>query len=252
MLITGVTFDLWQTLLIDNPELGRARMKVRLDGAMEALKEAGEEFPEDHIFDAYRQCYRTCHDIREQERDVAFMEQIGIFIRQIDHGLAERLHDGVVTRIAAIYADSLFSYPPPLHPDAMSVLRSQKEKGYRLGLISNTGMTPGVTFRAYMDHIGILGYFDILTFSDEVLLAKPSRQMFLETAHKLGVPPEQVVHVGDHLVNDVLGAKRAGMKTVWIETYNEGRPEADVQADVTVPSLAEVASAIEGLAPAGH
>ena len=35
--ITAVTFDLWQTLLLDNRELGRARAQVRLEGTQEAL-----------------------------------------------------------------------------------------------------------------------------------------------------------------------------------------------------------------------
>jgi len=246
--INGVTFDLWQTLLMDNSELGRARMKVRLDGAIEALREVGEEFSQDLVREAYRQCYRTCHDIRAQERDVTFTEQIEIFIRHIDPGLLDRLQGSVVKRIATIYADSFFVYPPTPHADAVRVLRSVKEKGYRIGLISNTGMTPGVTFRVYMEQIGILGYFDALTFSDEVRLAKPSREMFLQTAQSLGVSPGQVVHVGDHLLNDVLGARQVGMKTIWIETYDERRAQVEVQPDLTVPSLGQVGSAIESLA----
>ena len=250
MPISGVTFDLWQTLLMDNRELGLARMEVRIDGAIEALKDAGEEFPEDHVREAYRQCYRTCHDIRDEERDVAFMEQIEIFIRHIDQGLMERLPEQVVERIATVYADSLFAYPPPPHTDAVSVLSRVKEKGYRIGLISNTGMTPGVTFRKYMEQVGILEYFDTLTFSDEERLAKPSRKLFLQAIHALGVPPEEVVHVGDHLLNDVLGAQLVGMKTIWIETHDERRTPVDVQPDATVPSLGQVDTAIERLAQA--
>ena len=250
MPISAVTFDLWQTLILDNRELGRARMKVRIDGAREALRDAGEEFSEDHVIEAYRKCYRTCHDIRAQERDVTFIEQIEVFIRHIDGGLVERLQDEVVTRIATTYADSLFSYPPPPHPDAASVLRDLKEEGYRVGLISNTGMTPGTTFRKYMDQIGILGYFDVLAFSDEMQLAKPSGEMFLQHVQALGVLPEKVVHVGDHLLNDVLGASRVGMRTIWIETHEEGRPQVDVQPDVTVVSLGQVGAAIESLVQA--
>ena len=246
--ISAVTFDLWQTLLIDNRELGNARAQIRLDGARQALHDAGEEFSEEEVRQAYRGCYRVCHDIRSQERDVSFMEQIEIFIGQIDHGLMERLQGDVVQQIATVYADSFFSYPPPLHPDAVGVLRGVKERGYRMGLISNTGMTPGATFRVYMEQTGILGYFDVLTCSDEVRLAKPSREIFLRTVRALGTSPEQVVHVGDHLLNDVLGASNAGMKTIWIETYDDRRQEVDVQADVTVSSLGEVGPAIEGLA----
>ena len=248
MPIKGVTFDLWQTLLMDNQELGRARMRVRLEGALEALREAGEEFSEDQVLEAYRRCYRTCHDIRAQRRDVTFMEQIEIFVRHIDCGLMDRLQDGAVERIATTYADSLFSYPPPPHPDAVSVLSGVKAKGYLVALISNTGMTPGVTFRAYMKQIGILRYFDALTFSDEVRLAKPSREIFLQTIQSLGIPPEQTVHVGDHMLNDVVGARQAGLRTIWIDWEEEARQEVDVQPDATVTSLGQVSAAIEGVA----
>lgn len=248
MPLNGVTFDLWQTLLMDNPELGRARAQVRLDGAIEALLTAGEEYSIDHVREAYRQCYRTCHAIRDDDRDVSFREQIEIFIGHIDEGLLGRLPDPVVDRIATIYADSLFHHPPPVHKDACAVLGRVKELGYRVGLISNTGMTPGVTFRQYMEQLGMLGFFDALVFSDEVKLAKPSIEMFHRTTEALGLPVEQVVHVGDHLFNDVHGARLAGMKTIWIETHDERRKQVDVTPDVTVASLGDVDRAIEGLA----
>ena len=247
MAIKAVTFDLWQTLLIDNPQLGKARMKIRLDGALEALKEVGEGFSEDQIVEAYRQCYHTCHEIRAGERDVAFEEQIAIFLRHIDQGLNDRLGAGTIARITTAYADSLYSHPPPPHPKAANVLSGVKEKGYLVGLISNTGMTPGVTFRDYMEQVGILQYFDILTFSDEVCLAKPSKEIFLRTLRSLDILPGEAVHIGDHYKNDVVGAGRTGMKTIWINR-DGARPDDDRQPDATVTSLGQVSAAIEGLA----
>ena len=247
MPINGVTFDLSQTLLMDNRELGLARMQVRIDSALDALRRVAEEFSEERVREAYRECYRTCHDIRAQERDVSFKEQIDIFIGHIDSGLAGRLPATAVTQIASIYADSLFCHPPLRHADAASVLSTVRDKGHRLGLISNTGMTPGVTFRAYMEQLGILAYFDTLTFSDEVGLAKPSEVLFFQTVQALGVPPEEVVHVGDDLQNDVLGARQSGMKTIWIETYDDRRPQVDVRPDVTVSDLGQVPTAIDTL-----
>lgn len=252
MPISCVTFDLWQTLLLDNRELGLARTEVRLEGALEALREAGEPFTKERVREAYRQCYRTCHDVRSQERDVSFREQIEIFIGHIDGGLMGRLPGGSVERITSTYADSLFHHPPPPHPDTASVLRGVKELGYRIGLISNTGMTPGYTFREYMERLDILGYFDTLTFSDEVRLAKPGRDIFSRTAEALGAPMEQVVHVGDHLTNDVFGAHQVGMKTIWIETAGERLSEVDVVPDATVPSLGGVPEAVGKLARACH
>ena len=252
MPIKGVTFDLWQTLLVDNQKLSIGRVRVRIDGTRETLGQAGEEFSETQLRKAYQNCYRTCHDIRARGRDISFRKQIEIFIRHIDPQLIERLEEKVITRISAIYADAFFCFPPPPHDGAVSLLRGVKGKGYHLGLISNTGMTPGVTFRAYMEQTGILGFFDVLTFSDEVQIAKPSGEIFLRTTRALGVSPEESIHVGDHLLHDVSGAKQAGMKAIWLETHDDRRPQVDVQPDATVTSLDEVGAAIDGLALASR
>ena len=246
MPVNGVTFDLWQTLILDRPELGWGRMKARIDGTIEALEKTGVSFAQDKVSEAYRQCARTCQEIRAKAQDVSFMEQIECFIQCIDPNLTDQLERWVVSRITDVYADSLFSNPPPVHPDAAAVLKSVKDIGYKLGLISNTGMTPGFTFRQYMEQVGILGYFDALTFSDEVRLAKPSTEMFLQTARELGVPPGEVVHIGDDPRNDVAGARNAGMKTIWVTTETD----LEVRPDLTVKSLGQVTSAIESLASA--
>ena len=248
--ITAVTFDLWQTLLLDNRELGRARTQVRLDGAQAALRKAGLEYDLDHIRDAYRACYRHCHRVRAQDLDLSFREQVEVFIENIGAGLVDRLDEETKLEILRAYADSFFVHPPVPHVDAVGVLRDVKSMGLRIGLISNTGMTPGVTFRSYLEQQGMLEYFDTLTFSDEVKLAKPSLEIFQMTLSSLGAAPEQAVHVGDHVTNDVVGAKRCGLKTVWITGFYEREDPSDPESepDATVDGLGMVASAIARLA----
>ena len=248
--ITAVTFDLWQTLLLDNRELGRARAQVRLDGAQAALKKVGQEYDIDHIRDAYRACYRHCHGVRDLGLDLSFREQVEVFIENIAPGLLERLDEETIKEILDAYADSFFVHPPVPHVDSVNVLRDVKAMGLRIGLISNTGMTPGVTFRSYLDQQGMLGYFDTLTFSDEVKLAKPSPQIFEITLRSLGAAPEQAVHVGDHVANDVVGANRCGLKTVWITGFYEREDplDPDSEPDATVEQLGMVVPAIARLA----
>ncbi len=247
--ITTVTFDLWQTLLLDNPERGRARAQVRLEGAQAALARFGETYDLELIREAYRACYRRCHQIRKQLLDVSFREQVEIFINNISPGLVGRLDEGTVLDIVRVYADAFQVHPPVRHSDAISVLRDLKAMGFRIGLISNTGMTPGATFRTFLDQQGMLDYFDALTFSDEVKLAKPSNEIFLMTLHSLGASPAQAVHVGDHVQNDVVGAKQCGLKTVWITGFSEREnpSDPDSEPDAAVPGLGMVVPAIADL-----
>ncbi len=121
--------------------------------------------------------------------------------------------------------------------------------GLKIGLISNTGMTPGTAFRRFLDQHKLLHFFDTLTFSDEVKLAKPSDQIFRVTVDSLDTTPEQTVHVGDHVINDVQGAKQVGMRTVWIEGFYEREDPTDpkTEPDIAVPDLGEVVPAVEKL-----
>ena len=251
--ITAVTFDLWQTLLLDNRDLGQARTLIRLEGAQNAIASFGESYNLNHIREAYRACYRECRRIREEYLDVSFRGQVEIFINNIDNGLVERLDEETILEVVRTYADSFWVHPPVPHTDAQAVLRDVKDMGLGIGLISNTGMTPGETFRQYMDQQGLLKYFDVLTFSDEVKISKPAEEIFHMTLSSLGATPTQTVHVGDHVKNDVVGANRCGLKTVWITGFyeNEDPSDPDTQPDETVDSLGQVAQAIARLTGSG-
>ena len=60
----------------------------------------------------------------------------------------------------------------------------------------------------------------------------------------------QAIHVGDHTLNDVAGAKRCGIKTVWIEGFYErpDSPDPMTVPDIAVPGLGLAAEAIRQLA----
>lgn len=247
--LTAVTFDLWQTLLIDNRELGLRRSEARLVGIGRVLAECREKFDAEHISEAYWDCYRRCVAIRENLLDVSFDEQIAIFVENISSGLGDRLSADALAEIARVYADSFLDYAPPAHADAVHVLQSVHDMGLRIGLISNTGMTPGTTFRTYLANTGMLDYFNTLTFSDEVKLSKPAEEIFLMTLRSLDTRPNQTVHVGDSIRNDVAGARKCGLKTVWITGFSEREDPTDpaTEPDETVDSLGAVVPAIKRL-----
>ena len=248
--ITTVTFDLWQTLLLDKQDLGQARALVRLEGARSALAKIGKQFDLEQIRHAYQSCFQQCEKLRRRGLDVAFREQVSIFVNHIEPSLAGRLDPDVMDEISRSYSDSFLVHPPPAHADAVQVLQGVKDMDLKMGLISNTGMTPGFTFRSYMEEQGMLSYFHTLTFSDEVKLAKPGSEIFMTTLRALGATPEQTIHVGDHVMNDVVGAKRCGLKTVWISGFYEREDPDDPESepDITVSGLAEVVPAVAKLA----
>ena len=247
--ITAVTFDLWQTLILDNRELGLQRAQARLDGAMAMLRQHGIENDPEGVREAYRGCYQACRAVRTENRDVSFRRQVEIFIDLIETGLVERLSEATVTEIERIYAESFFDYPPRFHEATRATLEAVQAMDLSIGLISNTGMTPGYTFREFLRRHDLLRYFDVLTFSDETLLAKPSDEIFLMTVKSLSSSPEAVIHVGDHVANDVVGANRVGMKSIWIRGFYEPEDpdDPDAQANIAVDDLSAVSAAVRQL-----
>lgn len=243
--ITTVTFDLWQTLILDTPESSRPRARLRQDGTLAALRDEGYDFTREQVVEAYRRCYQICDEIRQTEGDVSFDEQIDLFLKSIDQDMAARLSPETWQRVARSYADSYLQHPPQIDEDAGPVLHMLKEQGFRLGLICNTGATPGATQRVFLQQAGLARYFATLTFSDEEGLSKPSTRIFHVTLERMGAAPHEAVHVGDHPRNDVEGAKRAGLAAIWLRRDDQ---VAVVPPDACVSALDQVPEAVARLA----
>ena len=248
MALTTVTFDLWQTLILDSPELGRPRARVRLEGALAALVQEGRGYTLDEVIQASRRCYQRCDAVRNAGGDLTFDEQVDVFLEEIDRGLPGSISAATRVQIARRYADSYLEHPPAIDEWAEGTLRALKERGLKLGLICNTGATPGATQRVFLAQTGLGRHFDTLTFSDEERLSKPSARIFHITLARLGAAPEETVHVGDHPVNDVVGAKRAGLRAVWLR--RDGARQPDIPPDAFIDSLRDAPEAIALLAAA--
>lgn len=115
------------------------------------------------------------------------------------------------------YRAAALTVPPELDREAVTTMQVLRERGYKIGLICNSGRSPGSTLRKLMEKLGILRFFDETIFSDEVGPGKPDKKIFLLAAEKLGVEPRNIVHVGDNPEHDIWGAKEAGMMPFLLE-----------------------------------
>jgi putative hydrolase of the HAD superfamily len=183
--------------------------------------------------------------VRQNESDLSFDEQVDLFLRCIDEEMAARLSPVARARVAQRYADSYIEHPPKVDEHAAAVLAALKGQGLKLALICNTGATPGVTQRVFLESAGLAHFFGTLTFSDEERLSKPAPRIFHVTLERLSATPAEAVHVGDHPRNDVEGAKRAGLGAIWLR---RGDKQLTVAPDARVDTLAQVPEAVARLA----
>ena len=140
-------------------------------------------------------------------------------------------------------SDSYFTHrdrDPALFPDTLPCLDALRSR-YRLGLLSNGSRPP--------EKVGLGGYFRSVVVAQDHRVAKPDKVFFEIVERELGVAPSGCVLVGDHPVNDVAGAKRAGWSAVWIDRDGVGgcseALEEHVQPDAVVRTLAEIPEALK-------
>lgn len=98
-----------------------------------------------------------------------------------------------------------------LYPNVPNILEALSEK-YKLGIIAN--QVAGTKER--INNWGIGKYFDVVVASAEAGCAKPDLKIFNTALKEADCKPDEAVMIGDRIDNDILPAKKLGMKTVWV------------------------------------
>ncbi|ENW86833.1 haloacid dehalogenase, type II [Acinetobacter pseudolwoffii] len=125
-------------------------------------------------------------------------------------------------------------------PDVKQVLAQLKSQGYQLAIVSNGGHDTRLnTIRG----LGIADYFEEIISSGLVGFSKPQPEIFQITAQRLGVLPEHCLYIGDHPINDIQGAKNAGMHALWMQGFH---PDAE-EIQYKIQQLPEIFTHLQRL-----
>ncbi len=227
----AVTFDLWHTLIYepDDTFTQRTRM-IRMRETWKALNENGHKISYDEVKVAYHHHDFMLEEIWSRWEDVTERTHIRMLLDclGIKKGRKE-LYDV----LRKPYGDALLDNMPALSNGVDDALKMLKDKDYSLGIISNTGRTAGRGMREVLGRLGILHYFDALTFSSEMKIRKPQSNIFNRTLGSMAVKPKNAAHVGDDVVTDVLASRKAGMKGILYDVDGRGRMGRKVDAIIT-------------------
>jgi len=188
-----------------------------------------------------RQCPRVV-DARDMDSMRALRHAIAAESPAIAHDLTELRRRALARAMVeeAGYTDTLVDEAMrvfldhrnrvQLYPDALPFLE-QASRRVPLLSISNGN--------ADLERIGLSALFESHVNARAVGAAKPDVRVFRAACDLLDLRPGQVLHIGDHPVQDILGAAGAGMKTVWINRSG-ARWEEVHSADHEVSSLDQV------------
>jgi|SRR4051794_22459632 HAD superfamily hydrolase (TIGR01549 family) len=121
-------------------------------------------------------------------------------------------------------------------PREHAILIEQVASRYKLAVVSN--FDDASTAYALLRGAGIEHQFDCVTISVEHGWRKPDPRIFLDTLVRLNVEASDALFVGDAALEDVAGAKGAGMDVAWINSSGLPLPSNIPCPDYNVPSLA--------------
>jgi HAD superfamily hydrolase (TIGR01549 family) len=124
------------------------------------------------------------------------------------------------------YVESRFRQPGVIrpYPEVVEVLSALRERGYRLGIISNWSWN----LRDRVALAGLESWFELIWASAYAGYNKPHPNIFRQALDELEAPTveaDRVLYVGDSYRHDVVGARNAGMDVVLID--RDGTSDAE-------------------------
>lgn len=137
-----------------------------------------------------------------------------------------------------------------LFPDVLETLGWLRDRGYRLGAVTNRGYS-GPRFHEEMRDLGLDDLFEITVVSCDLGYMKPHPRIFQYTLEAMGIEAQEAVMVGDNLRADVEGPKTLGMRAIWrrppagepVEaTEDEPESEGPLLPDFAIESIGDLKS----------
>ncbi len=124
---------------------------------------------------------------------------------------------------------------PWIPPDALEVLRSLKEAGFTLGIVSNRYHPLDEELKKN----GLEPYISFHLVAGEVNSWKPDTRIFLEAVLRLHIDPCEACYVGDNYYSDVVGARNAGLRPVLFDP-DQVFPEAECDVIHKISDLVDL------------
>ncbi len=221
--IKAIFFDMNGTLRTREPHEPTQRAAIA-----RALKLLGKE----HVPDSYWEELARRHGAYGHwaQENLLQLSEEEIWTRWI-------LPDEPCERIGQVAAELTLAWSerkgrPVPRPAAAETLAALKQRGYRLGVISNS--MSSLDIPRSLESFGWNNYFDVVILSAFFKRRKPAPEPFLEAARKINIQPACCAYVGNRVSKDIVGCKLAGF-SVGIVVEWPDRPHPAEQGLTDVP-----------------
>ena len=181
-------------------------------------------------------------------------EKISQFVPSAMHAITRHfagsdghLFDEITSEVRSHYPE-IRSLKCSLYPGADAVLEELAGE-YTLALAGNAP----AEIVDVLDDLGVLRWFRHTDVSGSLGIKKPDERFFRTILDRAGFAPPEAIMIGDRLDNDIIPAKKLGLRTVWMRQgrYAALEPRVpDEFPDETISNLYSLPSAIDSIANA--
>jgi len=212
-MIKAVVFDLDNTL-VDFMHVKREAVGAAAEAMIDAGLKASKEETVKRIFNMYDR-----EGIEDQRVfDKMLIEEYG----EIDYRI---LAAGILGYRRAKEGHMV------LYPHARLTLTQLLKMGIKLAIVSDA---PRMSAWLRLVSLGLDSFFDTVVALDDTGKKKPDPAPFRLALGRLDVEPQDAIMIGDWAERDMVGAKRAGLKSVFArygDTQNTQHSGADFEVD---------------------
>jgi len=245
-MIKGITFDLWDTVFIDDSDEPKRRAAGRPTKAEERRQLVH------HFLQKYQPVERTVVDLIYNAADAAFRkvwhdqhvtwtvdERLDIIFKALKIELSQPDRKELIRLHEEMELEFRPNFVPGVH-EALKAIHGR----FKIAVISDAIFSPGRCLRTLLADEDLLSFFDAFIFSDEVGHSKPHPTVFEAAWKQLGLEPHEIVHIGDREHNDILGPKRVGMHCLLC-TAAIDRDSKNTQADGVFKEYSQLIDILE-------
>ncbi len=208
MEIKVITFDYWDTLVpIEEGKIEEMREK-RAREVSKYLKEMGYFFSYEEIKEISSNVWNLYRDNPLSNKEVTLYIMVEEMLNSFGIGRKKE----IIERIVEIYEEYLYKAGLKVHEEVLKVIKILKERGFKLGIVSNT--PGGNVEKRILEDAGISSFFDIMLFSSFEGVRKPHPEIFMKVINFFKIKPEELLHIGDTPELDIEGPLKIGAKAV--------------------------------------
>ncbi len=218
-MLQGILFDLGDTLFDTEPVNTRSMAHESARAIHDLLSSRGHKLPP--LGRYFRMQYRAVrwHYLwsKLRRREFNSFELLKSQCRRMNLSLDE----ATLREIAWMWYAPVTEHTT-VAADVVPTLRLLRDRGLKLGMVSNT-FIPGFVLDRHLALLGLLEFLPVRIYSSEVGYRKPHPRIFQLALEALGISPARAAFVGDIVKTDIVGARCLGMVTILRQPFANSR-----------------------------